>query len=349
MECANGDALSMVAVNPRMLELQRTVSMLAPKRMPVLIVGETGVGKEALVHLLHAGSGRPGPLKTINCGAIPRELSEALLFGHERGAFTGAERRNRGLFEEAHRGTLFLDEIGELSLDTQAALLRVLQTRRVTRLGSADEVEVDVRITAATHQDLERRVGEGTFREDLFYRIHTVTLRVPPLRERPQEILPFARYFLAQAAAEQESPVRGLSEEALACLRTYRWPGNVRELRNAIERAVAFCEGTVIEVADLPPAVSRQSTTASPPRPCPLAPTRGIATIDDTEHGSFKERVRAFEIQLIMSGLQRSHGNVTKTAELLRIPIRTLTHKMGVYDLRAYAKQAPHDYLFGRL
>ena len=309
------------------------IAKLAPKRLSVLITGETGAGKEALVRALHSQSGRTGDLKTVNCAAIPRALGEAMLFGHERGAFTGADQRSRGLFEEAHRGTLFLDEIGELSLDTQAILLRVLQAKRVARLGSSIELDVDVRIAAATHQDLERRVREGLFREDLFYRINTVTLHVPSLRERREEIEPLAMHFMVQAAAEQESCVRNVGPEAMERLREYHWPGNVRELRGAIERAVAFCDQTVIGVEDLPPMLSQHPANKSTAWPQPTG-QGGAAVIDEPARGSFRERVRAFEVSLIETAMRRAGGNVTKCAELLRIPVRTLTHKLRAYGLR---------------
>jgi DNA-binding NtrC family response regulator len=316
----------MVARNPRMRELLRVISLIAPKPMPVLITGETGVGKEVLVGELHRASKRPGPLVVQNCAAIPRELTESLLFGHERGAFTGAERRTRGVFEQAHGGTLFLDEIGDLALSAQAALLRVLQEKRFSRVGGSSEIGVDVRVVAATHHDLERCVAAGSFRDDLLYRLNAVTLSVPPLRDRRDEIEPLARHFLREASAGQREKPTDFSGDAIALLRGYTWPGNIRQLRNIVERAVAVCDSHVIGAADLP------STLCEAPQPARSAPAEPCT--DDTTTTTFRDRVRDFEITLIDDALRRSGGSVTRAAALLRMPLRTLTHKMKAYGLR---------------
>jgi len=332
----------MIGTNPRILELRRFLSLVAPKRMPVLITGETGTGKEMVINALHDESGRKGPLKAINCGAIPYELSAALLFGHEKGAFTGADRRARGLFEEAHEGTLFLDEIGELSLSTQAVLLRVLQHKRFARLGSAVEMAVDVRIAAATHHDLEQRVRERSFRQDLLYRLNAVTLHVPSLRDRLDDVEPLVLHFLAQIAIEENVLVPTIGGAAIARLREHHWPGNVRELRNVIERAVAFCEAAAIDRDDIDRVLAGRASQPIAPgatdgmstQPPSWGPSAVPPAVDESDVSSFRERVRSYEIQLINQGLQRASGKVTLAAELLRMPVRTLTHKMLAYGLR---------------
>jgi DNA-binding NtrC family response regulator len=238
--------------DPRMVELYRMAQRVARHAVSVVVLGETGVGKELLVEALHRQSGRKGTLAVVNCGAIPASLTESALFGHERGAFTGAECRRPGLFEQADGGTLFLDEVGELGPGAQAALLRVLEEGCFQRVGGRAPVKVDVRVVAATHRNLPAMIAAGTFRQDLWYRINTFVLEIPPLRERPMEIEPLARAFLAAAARRFGGPERHFSADALAAMRGYAWPGNVRELRYAVDQAVLMAEGPVIGVADLP-------------------------------------------------------------------------------------------------
>jgi DNA-binding NtrC family response regulator len=326
----------LIGNHPNIVELRRLASKIGPKRIPVLVTGETGTGKEVLVTALHRQSGRTGPLKIINCGAIPHDLSTSLLFGHEKGSFTGADRRSLGIFEEAHQGTLFLDEIGELPISTQAVLLRALQTKRFTRIGSSAEIAVDVRIVAATHHDLETRVREGTFREDLLYRLNVVTLRLPKLRDRLGDLEPLAEHFLRAAAHEQEVPVPALTAQALQVLRAYDWPGNIRQLRNVVERAVALCDGSTIDAPAAKAALWSNGLHAPGIEPlregpcsCGESPTKGLLT--------FKQRIRAHEIDIIRRALLQTNGNATAAARHLEIPIRTLTHKMRVYGLRECA------------
>ncbi|HMG21834.1 MAG TPA: sigma 54-interacting transcriptional regulator, partial [Kofleriaceae bacterium] len=247
-----GDPVAIVVKNPAMKQVMATVKRLAQSQVAVLIHGETGTGKEVIARAIHdGGSRRKQPLRCINCAAIPGMLIESVLFGHEQGAFTGADKSARGVFEQADGGSVLLDEIGELAAPAQAALLRVLETKHVTRVGGEKEIEVDVRVIAATHRDLEGMVEAGRFRQDLWYRLNTVTLRIPPLRERVDEIRPLAERFLKEARRQAGSDVRTIDPRALAALEGYGWPGNVRELRNVIERAVVLAEGSTITPADL--------------------------------------------------------------------------------------------------
>ena len=243
---------SVIVASPVMRDVYALVRRIAGSSIPVLIQGETGAGKEVIARAIHDESPRrKGPLCSINCGAIPVTLIESVLFGHEKGAFTGADRASPGIFEQADGGTVMLDEVGELSLAAQAALLRVLETKRVTRVGSVHEIEIDVRVIAATHRDLEQMIEAGTFRRDLFYRLNAMTMCVPALRERSEEIDALADSFLEQACRASGASVRTFDPRARALLHSYKWPGNVRELRNVIERAVLVCAGETIQPDDL--------------------------------------------------------------------------------------------------
>jgi Nif-specific regulatory protein len=306
-----------VVQDAQMQALHERVSAVATKPISVLITGETGAGKEVLAEVLHRASGRPGPLKVVNCAAIPRELTESILFGHERGAFTGAAVRSRGLFEEAHTGTLLLDEVGELPLDAQVALLRVLQHKRVLRVGSTSEIEVDVRVVGATHRDLQAQVRAGCFRQDLLYRLNAFTLHVPPLRERRQEILPLAHAFLAELTRDWGVPALRLSAEAEEALSSYAWPGNIRQLRNAVEEAAVLCRGPVVELQHLPADVLGPELAGGLP---PVLVSESPLPL--------RERVRRFERQLIADALEQTRGNVSSAARLLRLPVRTLHSKL---------------------
>jgi DNA-binding NtrC family response regulator len=292
--------------------------------LPVLVLGETGAGKEVLARAFHERSRRArGPFCEINCAAIAPGLVESTLFGYEKGAFTGAQRRTAGLFEQAHGGTLFLDEVGELSAGAQSALLRVLESKRIRRVGAAQEHAVDVRVIAATHRELRDLAERGQFREDLIYRLEALTLRVPPLRERKDEIEPLAELFLRRAARKWGAPARALSEPARQLLVAYGWPGNVRQLRNAIERAVAVCTGELIEPGDLP---EHLHDAASAALPSSLPPSGGGP-------GSLPEQVRAFEIARIREALAASGGNRSQAARQLGLPRRTLGSKLREYGL----------------
>ncbi|MEM9187692.1 MAG: sigma 54-interacting transcriptional regulator [Myxococcota bacterium] len=312
---------SPLVVSPAMTDVLELVDRVARSTIPVLIHGETGSGKEVVAQEIHRRSPRQGkPMKSINCGAIPATLMEGTLFGHERGAYTGADTAAPGIFEQAHGGTVFLDEVGELSAGAQAALLRVLETKQVTRIGGTAVVEVDVRVIAATHRKLDSMVESGAFRQDLLYRLNAMTLTVPPLRDRPEDIDPLTDHFLREAATASGFPSLAFSDESRELLRAYRWPGNVRELRNVIERAVVISGGEPLTPDLLPEELSR---AADPP--------------EMFESGSgldFKERVRRYETELIVDALRRANGNQTQAAKLLRMPLRTLVHKIKAYELK---------------
>ena len=322
-------------------EVMATAARVAASRIPVIVLGETGTGKELLARYIHEQSPRRGkPLVCVNCAAIPAQLVESTLFGHEKGAFTGAAQQHQGVFEAADGGTVFLDEIGELPAPAQAALLRVLETRRFARVGSVREIEVDVRVIAATHRDLEGMAAQGAFRADLYYRLGTITVTLPPLRARPDDIEPLARHFLRRAGGG-----RTLSAPALARLRAYAWPGNVRELRNAIERAVVVAPSPVIEIEDLPDRVLR----ASAPAAATVAPTlsdddpfaitsqivvgpAGPVTIDG--QGDLRSHLHEQERRLLLSTYAATGYNRTETARRLGLPVRTLSHKMKILGIK---------------
>jgi DNA-binding NtrC family response regulator len=321
-DAADGEPL---ILNPAMRELYRLARRVASHAAPVLILGETGTGKELIARHIHeAGARRDEPFRAINCSAIPASLLESVLFGHERGAFTGANEARKGIFEEADGGTLFLDEIGELPLLAQAALLRVLETKQLTRVGGTRVIEVDVRCVSATHCDLEAMIANKTFRSDLFHRLNLLTLQVPPLRERRDEIEALAMLFLRASASGACAGPRSFSSDALKCLCAYAWPGNVRELRNVVERAALLCEGPDVSEDALPERM-RVAVAAT-------------STADDKRAGSggrFATMVRSYETQLITEALAATAGNQTKAAELLGMPLRTLVYKLRSFGLRA--------------
>jgi DNA-binding NtrC family response regulator len=319
---------SELIAGPKMRELLGLVDRVAPSRVPVLLHGETGTGKERLARRLHEASlQKAGALVCVNCGAIPEHLVESTLFGHERGAFTGAVQQRKGVFEEADGGTVFLDEIGELPHSIQVALLRVLETGSFCRVGGAREVRTSVRIIAATHRDLKALVGSGGFRADLFYRLNTVTLKVPPLRERPEDITPLALHFLKEANEANGRAVRGIAPQALAALERHTWPGNVRELRNAIEHAVVVTRSEKIEAADLPRNVGSQAH-----EPAESAPDdRTTAPPGDED---LRAQMQRYEAQLIVEALRASGGRRAAAASRLGIPLRTLAHRIKALGIQ---------------
>ncbi|MGB8929616.1 MAG: sigma-54 dependent transcriptional regulator [Anaeromyxobacteraceae bacterium] len=312
----------LVGQSEAMQGVLRQVRKLAPQRTTVLLTGESGTGKELVARALHDLSPRAAlPFVAVNCGAIPGELIESELFGHARGAFTDAVRAKKGLATEADGGTLFLDEIGELPLAMQVKLLRFLQEEEVRPVGDTRAVKVDVRVVAASARDLARAVAAGQFREDLYYRLDVVGLRLPPLRERPEDVEALAQHFLAGFAGLRPDLARlELSDAARDALRAYRWPGNVRELRHALERAVVLADGPLIREEDLPDAV-RAGGARPPPVPGPDAAL------------SVKRATRELEERLIRAALARTGGNRTRAAELLELSYRALLYKIKEYGV----------------
>ncbi len=300
-----------------MQDVFRIVAKVAPSASTVLITGESGTGKELIARALHYGSPRAAcEFAAVNCAALPEALLESELFGHEKGAFTGADARKIGLFEHASGSTLFLDEIGDMSLLTQAKLLRALQEREIRRLGSNVAVPVDVRIVAASNRDLPKLTAEGRFREDLYYRLNVVTIALPPLRARKTDIPQLAAHFLARhSAAADPSRVAGLDDAALAALMAYHWPGNVRQLESAIERAVLLADGPRIGLADLPQEVRQ----APPEIEAFRLPRTGVS-------------LEAVERSLLEQALQRA-GTVSGAARLLGLTRRTMQYRMEKFDL----------------
>jgi two-component system response regulator AtoC len=308
----------------------RQVERLAPVGTTILITGESGTGKELVARALHARSPRAAmPFVAVNCGAIPGGLIESELFGHARGAFTDARTARRGLFSEADGGTLFLDEVGELPPPAQVKLLRVLQEGEIRPVGENRAEKVDVRVIAATLRDLGRLVERGEFREDLYYRLNVVNVRVPPLRERTSDIPLLARSFLARFNREfnREPPVRGFSPEAEALMASYAWPGNVRELENAVERAVLLAEGEQILPQNLPERLWMAST------PAPTAPPPASTQPSADANLSLKQAIRDLEESYIRAALRRTRGNRTRAAEVLEISHRALLYKIKEYGI----------------
>ena len=321
--------------------LFRQMELVAPTRANVLIIGESGTGKELVANALHENSPRrEGRFLPINCAAIPAEILESELFGHERGAFTGATARKVGKFELADKGTLFLDEIGELPLDMQVKLLRVLEEREFMHVGGTETIKVDIRLIAATNSDLEAAVEQGRFRNDLYYRLKVVTLRIPPLRERPEDIPLLANHFLRVLAQENEREGMRFSPEVLKALVGSRWEGNVRELRNLVESLVVLTPGNEVGIADLPEEYRRILATR-------ITPSVGV--LDSHAHefgpdpvGSRQAPMTMEEIErdAIMRALDQTRGNRTQAADLLGIGLRTLQRKLKEYRLAANEEQA---------
>jgi two-component system, NtrC family, response regulator AtoC len=298
----------------------------------VLIQGESGTGKELLANLIHFNSGREGkPYIKINCGAIPETLLESELFGHEKGAFTDARTQRRGRFEEADGGTLFLDEIGEMSMQAQVKLLRVLQDGVFTRIGGNNVVKTDVRVIAASNIDLELAAKEGRFRSDLYYRLSVFPITIPPLRSRIEDIHPLVFHFLERYKEKTGRFVAGISKEALRALVTYEWPGNVRELENAIERAVIIASGRLIELDDLPEAISKTAFEAY----AQARQERAKAAADGNSFGvkiDLPATIDEIEKQVIEATLDYTEGDKSRAAKLLNIGRKTLYRKLGEFE-----------------
>jgi two-component system response regulator AtoC len=320
---------ALLGKSPAMQDVFRAIERVAASRANVLISGESGTGKELAARAIHSlSSQRDGPYIAVNCGAIPHNLIESELFGHERGAFTDAVDQRIGRFERASGGTLLLDEIGELDTSVQVKLLRVLQERSIERVGSSSPIEVDVRIIAATNRDLAADVEAGRFRTDLFYRINVVPVRMPALRERREDVRLLAEAYLARTAAELGREV-SFGAATLTAMETYSWPGNVRELENAIEHGLALCDDGVIQVADLPEDIVRSGLTES--------------LRDDWRAGrvGFEETLARFERELVREALERNEWNQTRAAAELGITRRVLKIKMDKFELDQAGKERP--------
>ena len=314
-----------VSQSEQMKRIFDTVKRLANFNTTILVTGESGTGKELLARAIHHNSPRRGkPFVAINCGAIPANLVESELFGHRKGSFTDAIRDKKGLFEEAHGGTIFLDEVGELPLHLQVKLLRVLQDQQIRRVGDEQTINVDVRVVAATLRDLEADVRDGRFRDDLFYRLNVVSIKIPALRERPEDIPILVEHFLEKLRRKLGLRIRDVEAEAMRLLMRYNWRGNVRELENCIERAMVLADGEKIDYGALPEHVRKgaDGTTAS------VAANPG-----DPENLSIKERTKHLEIDLIRKALAKTNGNRTRAAKILEISHRALLYKLKEYGL----------------
>jgi DNA-binding NtrC family response regulator len=319
-----------IASSPLMKKLLDQVAAVAPFNTTVLITGETGTGKELVARSIHQQSPRRNnPMVSLNCAAVPEQLLEDELFGHVKGAFTGAQNAREGRFEQAHGGTLFLDEIGDMSLPLQSKLLRVLQEREFERLGSSRTVKVDVRIIAATSANLERRIEEGTFRADLYYRLNVVHLKLPPLRERPEDIKPLAEQLLLRFCASAGLPNKIIDNSAISSLVTYHWPGNVRQLQNAMERAAALTgTATTIYLQDLPEEVRGGAATGVSPI---LASTEFASQKTEAipdEGLNFEAVVTNIERDLLLQSLNKAGGNKMRAAKLLNMKRTTFVEKL---------------------
>ncbi len=302
---------NIIAKSPKMQQIVEVIKVVAKSNATVLITGDSGTGKELVARAIHSQSYRKDkPFVAVSCAALPESLLESELFGHERGSFTGAHAQRKGKFEVAHRGTLFLDEIGEMSANIQVHLLRVLEEKEFTRVGGNELIKVDVRVISATNKDMKNAIAKGQFREDLYYRLNVVTIDLPPLRERKEDILLLAQHFLEKFAVENQKQIAGFSPEATDFLLKYQWPGNVRELENAIERAVILANNSYIEVADLP----QENLLLAKP---------ALST------GSLRE----VEKQRILNTLSETSGNYSKAAKILGISRATLYNKIKSYGL----------------
>jgi DNA-binding NtrC family response regulator len=304
---------NIIGSSPAMQAVFDVIEQVAPSKASVLITGESGTGKELVAQAIHQNGGRPrAPFVKLHCAALAESILESELFGHERGAFTGAAGRREGRFKQADGGTLFLDEIGEISPTIQVKLLRFLQERTFERVGGNETLKVDVRIVTATNRDLQAEVAAGRFREDLFYRLNVVNVEMPPLRARPNDLLPLATYFLERFARESGKRIDGLSEDAIARIESYRWPGNVRELENVMERAVVLCGTSQVTAKHLPAGVGASSkTTARIP-------------------GSTMEEIERYAI---LSTLEACGGRTAQAAQMLDISVRKIQYKIHEYGI----------------
>lgn len=310
-----------VSVSAEMDRIKKLILKIAKSNSTVLIRGESGTGKELIARAIHRNSNRSSEIfQAVNCAAINENLLESELFGHEKGSFTGAIGEKKGLFEVAHGGTLFLDEIGELDVSMQAKLLRALQEKKIRRVGGTSEIEVDVRVVAATNRDLLKMTEAGTFREDLYYRLNVLSIEVPPLRERPSDLKALIAFFLVKHGAGR---TLSFSADARGVIDAYPYPGNVRQLESAIERAALLCEGDVIGIDDLPPEMVGERSDSS-------RTSVGTAFVLPEEGVNFEE----LEKSLIMQAMERTDNNITKAAKLLGLTFRTLQYRLDKFGIK---------------
>jgi two-component system nitrogen regulation response regulator NtrX len=317
----------MVGNSPALQKVQDAIHKAAPSKATVLLQGESGVGKELVARTIHRNSPRSRErFVQVNCAAIPEELIESELFGHEKGSFTGATERQTGKFEQADRGTIFLDEVGDMSLKTQAKVLRVLQEGEVERLGSAKTATVDVRVIAATNKNLEEEIEKGSFREDLYFRLAVIPVFVPPLRERPEDIPLLAKHFLDTLSRENNQKPKRMTPAALEAFKRHRWRGNIRELRNTVERLIIMSPGDIIDLADLPESL-RSDRAAT--RPAAAAAASGTA-----DSGTLRQFKEVAERAYLVEKLRENAWNISKTAEAIGTPRSNLYKKLEQYAIR---------------
>lgn len=333
----------MIAESPIMQTLKAAIKRAAPTNASVLITGENGTGKELVAHMIHSLSNRyDKPFVEVNCAAIPEELIESELFGHEKGSFTGASQQKRGKFDQADKGTLFLDEIGDMSLKTQAKILRIIQEQRFERVGGNHTISVDVRIIAATNKDLQAEIAHGKFREDLYYRLNVVPFKVPSLRDRKEDIIPIAEHFFKEFTLPNHEP-KHLSKDAEEVFKNYSWPGNVRELKNTVERLVIFLDEQIItkqQVLILAPHMSQDSTSSFSAAVAASQSTDSTQTpqlLSGSE--SLKDAKTEFEKEFIMRKLKENDWNISKTAQVLGIERSHLHRKIKSYGIEEHVKE----------
>jgi two-component system nitrogen regulation response regulator NtrX len=318
-----GKEHEMIGNSKPIKELKQQIKIAAPTSGWILITGENGTGKELVARAIHHGSKRHDkPFVEVNCAAIPEELIESELFGHEKGSFTGATTQRRGKFDQAHRGTLFLDEIGDMSLKTQAKVLRILQEHKFERVGGNKTIEVDVRVIAATNKDLEKEIANGNFREDLYYRLNVIPFHVPPLRERKADIPRLATHFLQYFCSKESREIKTLDEESMQVITNYSWPGNVRELKNLIERLAIMAPGTTITCSQIPQSIQSNQHAAA----------KEQSSIGLTAN-TFRTAKEEFEKEFLIQKLEENDWNVSRTAEAVEIERSNLHRKIKMYGI----------------
>ena len=323
----------MVGNSAALRKVEEAIRKAAPTHATVLLQGESGVGKELVARTIHRLSPRSRErFVQVNCAAIPEELIESELFGHEKGSFTGATERQVGKFEQADRGTIFLDEVGDMSLKTQAKALRVLQEGEVERLGSAKTVNVDVRVIAATNKNLEAEIEKGNFREDLYFRLAVIPIYVPPLRERPEDVPLLVKHFVNQLGRENNRRPKQITPAAMDVLKRHRWRGNIRELRNTIERLIIMTEGDTIDAPDLPE--SLRSDKGSPRPAAASGPAAAVGSGAGSDAGTLREFKESAERAWLVEKLRENGWNISKTAEVIGTPRSNLYKKLEQYAIR---------------